>query len=505
MKKLPFNIILTVALLFVFTFSFAGKRYWIGSGGSISWNSTANWSTTSGGAPGASYPQSNDTAYLSAGTGKCSFNINVSVKRLEVLSGYTDSILQNTYTLTIGQGGASFNSGIFQGGSASITSSGAITIAGGTFNCTSGVLTLGSHFTLSSGTFQHNNSTAILQGTLTLTGSATFNKLSISPGTYTIASGTIITVSDSLTTTGSSDVILNTGQIEAKGHITINNTSTSETAGGSGTIKINGTGNQTFSGATSDLAGRLCNILINKPSGTLTLKKKISVMEDWIYQSGTMDASTDTSTVVFTGNNADRYISGSHSLYNVTIYGVTGGTTTNTIPATDTLTILGTLKTMSAFATNIDSGVVSLKGNLTISATFTTAGTGGTATYYFSGTGNQTITGASVINRGRIGNVKINKTAGTLYIKNIFPVQGDWSYLQGTVDASTYSGTVQFTANRITLSTRNITGKLTLHHVTIGSDNASTYSFNALDTLTVLGDLTIVGTGTVSVPQNQTV
>jgi hypothetical protein len=42
-------------------------RYWVGGTGS--WNSTAKWSTTSGGASGASVPTATDNAIFDANSG----------------------------------------------------------------------------------------------------------------------------------------------------------------------------------------------------------------------------------------------------------------------------------------------------------------------------------------------------------------------------------------------------------------------------------------------------
>jgi hypothetical protein len=492
--------IICSSLLLSFFSAFAVKRYWVGNGSNTDWNTTANWSSSSGGSSGASVPISTDSVYFnSGGLGQCSFDMNISVRRIEVSSSYTDTLKQNTFTFTVGPGGVSMSGGVFKGGSGNISFTSAFSLTGTTFISTSGTLSLTSHYTFSSGSFSHNNGTVSLLATSTITGSTTFYKLFFTSGAYTITSGTVLTVLNELKTTGTSTLSLNVGDIHAKGDITIENSSLSTTSGGSGTITINGTAAQIFIGGTTDLAGRLCNIVINKPSGTLSLKQRINVMEDWSYLAGTIDASTDTSTVVFVGNNGDRRITGTHALYNVSLYGVSGGTTTNTVKAGDTLSVLGTLATFSTSPVIIDSGVVAVKGNLTINATYTGNGTGGDGTILFNGTGTQTVTGGAGLDEGRVCNVKISKPSGTLFLKNIFPVQGDWIYVQGTIDASTYSSTVQFTANRVNSVARNLAGKHSLHNVSFGGTNHSPYTINAGDTITVNGELSIIGSGSATI------
>jgi hypothetical protein len=50
-------------------------RYWVGGTGS--WNSTAKWSTTSGGASGASVPTATDNAIFDANSGTAHYTVTV--------------------------------------------------------------------------------------------------------------------------------------------------------------------------------------------------------------------------------------------------------------------------------------------------------------------------------------------------------------------------------------------------------------------------------------------
>src|SRR3990170_1975200 len=108
---------LHIALLFIITFlmsttTYATKRYWVGTGTNTNWNTTANWAATSGGTNGSSVPVSTDSVYFdggndttSTGKGQCSINAIVSIKRFEITSGYTDTVKQNSNTITVGTNG----------------------------------------------------------------------------------------------------------------------------------------------------------------------------------------------------------------------------------------------------------------------------------------------------------------------------------------------------------------------------------------------------------------
>ena len=145
--------------------------------------------------------------------------------------------------------------------------------------------------------------------------------------TTTIAAGTTLTVTGSTSLTGGT---LNTGTLAAQGAIS----QASAFANGTATLLINGAGAQTFTGAATTAAGDLPAVVINKPSGTLTLAGTLRTTHNWTYTAGTLDAGT--SIVVFAGT---QTISGSQTLADV----VFNNTTVHTITSGDTLTVAGAL------------------------------------------------------------------------------------------------------------------------------------------------------------------
>ncbi|MEZ4921687.1 MAG: T9SS type A sorting domain-containing protein [Crocinitomicaceae bacterium] len=104
------KVILTLLTILCSSVVFSADRYWISGAGS-NWNNTANWSTTSGGAGGASVPGVSDVAIFDAnGTGNCTVDMAVSLGGI-TLSGFTGTIDINGNTFSITSGDCTLNSG----------------------------------------------------------------------------------------------------------------------------------------------------------------------------------------------------------------------------------------------------------------------------------------------------------------------------------------------------------------------------------------------------------
>lgn len=419
--------------------AFSGTRYWRGNGSNLNWSSTGNWSATPGGATGASVPGSNDSAYFgSYGTGQCSLNMAVNVKRLEMTSGYTDTLKQNSYIVGVGTTGIVLSGGTFSGGSSNIFNNGIFTLSGANFISTSASLVIEKDYTFTSGTFAHNNGTVKLSGNFSMSGSTTFYNLILGSNS-TIALDTLSTfiVENTTSEEGTAPVKLNGGKLHVRGDF--NETNVNTAGGGTGTFVIDGTGDQMLNGSAVIAQGKLCNVTIDKPSGTLYLKDYIAV-GDWQRLNGTIDADTYNSTLVFYAS-ASRIISTTEPLHNVSFYA--NSNCTNTIPSGDTLTVNGTLTFESTGIITINTGTVNAKGDITVTNTNSSnVGNGGTGWINICGTGNQTLTGSGTADHGRLCNIKVNKPSGTLYLASIFTLGAatgtvNWEYVQGTVDPGT--------------------------------------------------------------------
>ncbi len=140
----------------------------------------------------------------------------------------------------------------------------------------------------------------------------------------TISSGVMWTCTHLLTLAGGSSWFqLNTGTLNAQGDILVTNTNTSNSGGGSATLLIDGAANQTLTGSGTAAAGRLPQVQINKSGGKLTLASIISTNNNWTYIAGTVDASTNASTVDFYNTSVidGQGTSGTMSFYNVIFSG----------------------------------------------------------------------------------------------------------------------------------------------------------------------------------------
>lgn len=106
-------------------------RYWVlGTG---NWNDTARWSTTTGGAGGASVPVAGQTAHFDnkSGGGNVTLNTAVDVAGLHLSPSYTGSILQVSSKITVGTGHLLMGSGRLIGGASTFSLSGSYTQTGG--------------------------------------------------------------------------------------------------------------------------------------------------------------------------------------------------------------------------------------------------------------------------------------------------------------------------------------------------------------------------------------
>ncbi len=314
-------------------------------------------------------------------------------------------------------------------------------------------------WTYLSGTLDPGTSLVVFDGTVTISGSHTLHDVYfIGSGSKTIAAGTTLTVPGLLTLdNGSIDV----GTISATGDVT----QLSGFDGGSGTLRIEGSGTQTMTGSATTIAGDLPNVQIAS-SGTVNLVGTVRLSTGtWTYLSGTLDPGT--SLVVFDGTVT---ISGSHTLHDVYFI----GSGSKTIAAGTTLTVPGLLTLDNG---SIDVGTISATGDVTQLSGFD----GGSGTLRIEGSGTQTMTGSATTIAGDLPNVQIASSGTVNLVGTVRLSTGTWTYLSGTLDPGTslvvFDGTV------------TISGSHTLHDVELRGGGSKTVTLG--DTLTVAGLLTL--------------
>jgi hypothetical protein len=136
-------------------------RYWV-NGGTGLWNSTTNWSTTSGGASGASVPTSaDDVTFDGNGNSNSTISATITVLSLTITSGYTSTITHNQ-VLTI-NGNITFGANYTVSGTSGIVSAVTCTITSNGFTWPNNI------------TLVANNTTRTLVGDFTVGGTLIVN------------------------------------------------------------------------------------------------------------------------------------------------------------------------------------------------------------------------------------------------------------------------------------------------------------------------------------------
>ncbi|HEY4936949.1 MAG TPA: T9SS type A sorting domain-containing protein, partial [Puia sp.] len=237
--------------------------------------------------------------------------------------------------------------------------------------------------------------------------------------TYNIAAATTLTATGDFSMAGTGRITINTGNINVNGNIFLTNTSAA--GGGSATMNIVGAGNETMDGTALAITQNLLPfVIINKAGGTLTLKGNISESQDWTYTSGTVDAGSFASSVIFGGNGLSITSAGM-SFYNVL---VTGNTITliNSLSVNNNLTI-----TLGHIAPGAN--IINLSGN------WNDYGTAGfaeaTSTVNFNGSALQTITSPGGEN---FTNLIVNNSGAGIQLNNSTTIATTLTMTQGNIN-----------------------------------------------------------------------
>ncbi|MBD80926.1 MAG: hypothetical protein CL840_18560 [Crocinitomicaceae bacterium] len=401
-KKLGVAILIAFLSLSILTVNGA-DRYWVGTTNN-NWNDTGNWSTTSGGASGASVPGSGDRAlFNSSGNINCTLDIAPTVESIDISVGYSATIDLNGNNLTInGATTNDFEDGTFNntsGGSISLTCTGTTYFRGSTFNpavtASSGRLYLnGSRFNgTATMTKTGANSDAGLGGNVFVSGLTMNNSGS---GYFMLGNGTQDTITGNLimNNTGSHNMYLayNSSGSYVSGDLTINNNG----ASGSNYIYV---ADVVGSGIT--IAG---NVAINNiGAGTNT---RVYFADD-----GTANV-TGTTTITNNATGANAYV-----------YVGTNTNSSATLTGNVTITNSSTGTTVSSVYLG-NNGTVVCSGQLTAtnSSTATThqivVGNGASSSVTIANATSLTNSGSGTTGRSYLGNYGDVTFNGTLTIDN---------------------------------------------------------------------------------------
>lgn len=379
----------------------SADRYWVASA-AANWNSTANWSTSSGGASGASVPGNSDIAIFDGGGGKngsCTINVAVeagtAVAGISITSGYSGTITQGSNNVYVGAShfniaGATFTAGsgiivingnftvsggVFTGGAGSIEVNGNFTLSGGSFTSSSTNFYIGGTraaaaaiFTHSAGTFTHNSGTvsfdpssacAFYTFTIDILTSTRFYNVTVNAlGAGGCGENTVIpAANDSIDVTN--NFIHNNGILAGIWDIKGNITCGSQPDGGSGYVYLSGSGAQTY----AYTAGRTAHLYINKSGGSVTPLGGTTTFQSTAF---TLAAGS------FTAPSGTYPIGGGPRTANETLFTHSGGTFTHN---SGTFSFEPTNACAGTFSFTIDVNVSTLFYGLTLN-TYSTGGCG---------------------------------------------------------------------------------------------------------------------------------
>ena len=451
MKKL----LILSSIFSLFVSAHAASKYWVSSGSSI-WNSSANWSATSGGSGGAGVPGSSDVAYFDGGgsnNGNCTIDATVDVAGL-IISGYSGTISQGTYNLVVGSSNFSQSSGTFTGGSGYLNFICNFSLSGGTFTSTSGVLYLTGNWThTSGGTFNNNSGTMYFHGSSSVVFDVNITETYFNVTLLKTSSSYPVNISadDVLKVTG--NLVWTTGYfwplssgsiLEVQGNVTM---ATGIPSGVNQPLRFSGSVNQNFdlTGATYFFDGP---VTIDKLSGQVVLLSNF-----------TMDYSGQTLTLT----------SGTLNL--------NGNTLTNTVANTicnGTFTVAGT-GTMANYGWT-NNGLANISFSVSPNVNIGAGNFTQTAGTFSSGSIPLAINGDFILSGGIF-----NATTGIQYIS------GSWTHASGGT-FNHNNGTLIF--NGATNGTYDVSSNETFYNVSMVKSSLNNYlTISTNDILTIEGNL----------------
>jgi hypothetical protein len=219
----------------------------------------------------------------------------------------------------------------------------------------------------------------------------------------------VVAIKGNLTFNGTTNYAINKngtteGKIKLSGNLNI--PLASKVNGGTATIEICGTGDQSIVGTTTAGTGKLCRVTIAKTTGNLTLTDVINLNAKFEYQQGTIIHSIGELIRVYTVDTLD--LQGSSS--NMAFQAVSFETGTNKI--TGKLSVLGDLTIKASTTLNSNGFDIELGGHWDNSGTFTSSA----GKVVFVNNASKTIKGSAT---HAFSNIQMNGSGGIVLTGNI--------------------------------------------------------------------------------------
>lgn len=444
----------TLSILVLLTIAgLAQNRFWVAAAAG-NWNDPANWSTTNGGAGGASVPGAGNTAIFNAnGLGNCSLDISPTVDGITV-NGYTGVIDLSGNILTT-TGTNTFTSGtiINSGGAASI----ALNTAGSsTFNGTQ----FDADLTGTSGRLFFNGS--IFNGSVTLTKSDN--------NTDTGTGGNTFNGNFSITHTGTAELRFGNTNPDTFNNLTLNINNTGDII-----LSRTAVGNQ-FNGNIIINYASIGDVFFGSNGGTSTLAdtRTLSVTcggtgcDDLTLANFTQVGNTAQS-ITLTGSGNARLTVGPNSIFNASV----------TFSAEEILFNSSTFSSTSTFTQTGTGSIGSRGGNSFQQVTINNNGSGDIHLGTNGADPGDIFNGDAVFNNSGGGRIRIgSNNAGNLFAGNLTLNNTSVVDVQNRIQVSRFAG-----------ATTTVNGTTTINNGGNGSDIHICYDAGA--TTTFNGDLII--------------
>jgi len=429
------------------------NRYWV-SGGTGNWNSTTNWSATSGGASGASVPGSSDAALLNAssGSGTVTLDISPTIQTL-TCTGFTGTLAFGTNTVSLNSTGTIFT------GATTMAVSGTPLII-----CTNSSATART-ITTAAVTEANSISFRVTAGTGTIVFSAgSLKNLDFTDGTNPTGYGGAL---------GSTSVTIY-GDLKASTNMTVTaGTGTLTFAATSGTKTIN------TAGVTFDRP-----FTFNGVGGTFQLQAALTSgsTRTCTLTNGTLDlASYTLTTGLFSSSNSNvRTLAfGTGKIVSIGV-----NVTPFTIATATNLTVSGTnpLVEVTGAGTVGQTRSISMGGSAGESNSISLTVNNGADTINFTGSG------------GAFRNVSFVGFTGTLSISQTQTIYGNWNFGGVTVTTGTASFTFAATSGTKTIASNGVTFSNSITFNGVGGTWSLSDALSVTATLTLTnGTLTTNG------------
>ena len=315
----------------------------------------------------------------------------------------------------------------------------------------SGIVSVTKDWTYTAGNVDHttNNSTIAFTGSnQNVNGLQDFNNVTVSLKWASFwAVNNDINVNGIFTLQGKQKTTLNgPGIVNSIGDINLNNIYWNG-CNGDGTINISGNTNQNIVSTRPIVQSSLPNVIINKTGGTAIFSGIVSVTKDWTYTAGNVDYATNDATIAFTGitnQNVNGLQTGTESFNKLTL---SHQGSTNWI-VNDDININSDFTNGGGQKTRINGpAIVHCYGDINLLNNAYDGGIGSTGTVRITGTANQNIVSNTILSRGMLPNIIIDKSGGTATFTGIINFVKDFTYVGGNVDALTNQSKFQSYGN----------------------------------------------------------